>query len=188
MSSSLVAVKERRNHGKTLFDYAVGRRKYDFMVEVGGVRFGVKYGGSARKDYSLVSRRFKFVESLDSGFLLGSYYDGRSGKAYLKFYSDREGIVYVWYDQLGHLPYFITDLRPEKVREIKKIVEDPSFVRVESVRKYDLLRGKEVRLSKIVVKDPQAVPRLRKLVPEAWEAKIKYHDNYVYDNGLVPGL
>jgi len=188
LGSSLVVVKERRNRGRTLFDYAAGRGKYDFMIEVDGVRLGVKHRGAVRRDYSLVSRRFKFVESLDSGFLLGSYYDGRSGKAYLKFYSDREGIIYVWYDQLGHLPYFITDLRPDKIREIKKIVEDPSFVRVESVRKYDLLRGKEAYLSKIVVKDPQAVPRLRKLVPEAWEAKIKYHDNYVYDNGLVPGL
>ena len=187
VEGSLVSV-EKRGARRTLFDYAVSRRRYDFVVGVGGLRFEVRYEGVVRGEYSLVSKRFKFVESLDSGFLLGSYYDGRSGKAYLKFYSDSEGIVYVWFDQLGHLPYFLTDLRPERVREIKKVVDDRSFVRVESVKKYDLLRGREVHLSKIVVKDPQAVPRLRKLLPEAWEAKIKYHDNYVYDNGLVPGL
>lgn len=54
--------------------------------------------------------------------------------------------------------------------------------------KYDLLRGREVSLTKIVVKDPLAVPRMRGLVTNAWEANIKYHDCYVFDNKLLPGM
>ncbi len=182
MSQTVLARRGRR----TLFDY-VRKGVSDFAVTVEGMRFRVAYKGGS-KEFSLVSDRYELVNSLKSGFLLGSYYDGRAGKAYLKFYNDSEEKVYLWYDQSGHLPYFITDMKPEDVRSIRKVVEDPSFVNVEVVKKYDLLRGKEVRLTKIVVKDPQAVPRLRKLVGEAWEARIKYHDNYVYDNGLVPGL
>jgi DNA polymerase I len=185
---SATLISEQRKHTRTLLDYVKSKPADYFAVEYEGMRFKVRYRNAPRHEYSLVPPIYELVTSLKSGFLLGSYYDGHVGKAYLKFYNDADGKVYVWYDQSGHLPYFITNLRPDEVKDVKKIVEDPSFVRVESVKKHDLLRGKDVRLTKIIVKDPQAVPRMRKLVPEAWEAKIKYHDNYVYDNGLVPGL
>lgn len=183
-----VALVRERRRNRSLFDYVRNKNKFDFTVEVDGVSFGVVLNGSRKGEYSLVSSRYEFVSSLDSAFLLGSYYSGSAAKVFLKFYSDKKDKVYIWYDQSGHLPYFITDLRPDEVSKVKKIVEDPSFVRVEVIRRYNLLYGKEQTLTKIVVKDPQAVPRMRKLVPTAWEAKIKYHDNYVFDNALVPGI
>ncbi len=183
------AVARERKRSRTLLDFSKGRlSRSDFSVKVGGVSVPVYARGARRGSYSLVSSKYELVNSLERAFLLGSYYSGRAAKAYLKFYSDREDKVYVWYDQTGHLPYFICDLSPETVSENRRIVNDESFVRVEVVEKYNLLLGEKQRLTKIVVKDPQAVPRLRKLVPRAWEARIKYHDNYVFDNGLIPGI
>ncbi|MCS7107922.1 MAG: DNA-directed DNA polymerase I [Sulfolobales archaeon] len=136
----------------------------------------------------LHSNKYEVVRDVDDSFLLGSYYSGDLGKAYLKFYSDSKDMVYIWYDSLGHKPYFITDLPPDKILSNKGIVSDKSFHGTELVEKVDLLSGKKVVLTKIIVKDPQAVPRLRDLVPKAWEAKIKYHDNYIFDLGLIPGM
>jgi len=38
------------------------------------------------------------------------------------------------------------------------------------------------------VKDPLAVRTLRELVPRAYEAHIKYFNNYIYDFNLIPGM
>ena len=190
--SSLKLLGRRRSKSRcrTLFDY-VRSLNQQISVEVGGKAFKCivrrPSNGNARQ-YSLVPSKWRYVTKLSSAYLLGSYYDGKAGKVYLKFYCEDDDTVYVWYDATGHLPYFITDVHPEEVREMRKIVTDPSFVRVEVIRRYDLLRGKEVSMTKIVVRDPQAVPRLRRVVGRAWEAKIKYHDNYLFDNGLIPGM
>ncbi len=136
----------------------------------------------------LRSNKAEQVREFNEAFLMGSYYSGDLGKVYLKFYDDNNDKVYIWFDTTGHKPYFLTDLPPDKVSNIKKIVSDESFHGVEVVERYDLLNGRKVVLSKVVVKDPLAVPRLRGLVPKAWEANIKYHDNYIYDLGLVPGI
>ncbi|MEM0505273.1 MAG: DNA-directed DNA polymerase I [Sulfolobales archaeon] len=136
----------------------------------------------------LHSSKCEVVKDVSESFLLGSYYSGDLGKAYLKFYDDLNDRVYVWYDSLGHKPYFITDLPPDKILNNKGIVSDKSFYGTELVERVDLLSGRKVTLTKIIVKDPQAVPRLRELVPKAWEAKIKYHDNYVFDVGMIPGM
>jgi len=177
--------KRSRRH-RTLFDYV--RKVNTLQTEVNGIRFRLVKKTNAAREYLLVSRKWKIVSKLSSAYLLGSYYDGKAAKVYLKFYSEADDMVYVWYDRTGHLPYFITDLTTDEVSSNRRIVEDSSFVRVETIRRYDLLRGKEVTMTKIVVKDPQAVPRLRRIVGKAWEAKIKYHDNYLFDNGLIPGM
>ena len=181
----------RRARSRSLLEYVRGSGRCRVVeVRVNGLSFKVRVnvGSSTVREYHLHDSCCEVVNSLEGAYLLGSYYSGRAAKVYLKFYDDRSNKVYIWYDKTGHLPYFITNVLPEQVGEIEKIKNDSSFVRVEAVRKYDLLTGRWLRLSKIVVKDPQAVPRLRKLVPKAWEAKIKYHDNYMFDNGLVPGM
>jgi len=136
----------------------------------------------------LLSPKAEVVREFKNAFLLGSYYSGELGKVYLKFYDDQQDKVYIWYDNTGHKPYFITDLPPDKVLSNKKISSDHSFHGVEVIEKVDLLTNRKLALTKIIVKDPQAVPRLRVLVPKAWEAKIKYHDNYIFDLGLIPGM
>ncbi len=188
-SIGLLRQKDRAKRGRkhrTLFDYV--RKVNTFQTEVSGVRFRLVKRTNAVREYLLVSKKWRVVNRLSSAYLLGSYYDGKAAKVYLKFYSEADEMVYVWYDRTGHLPYFITDLAIDEVSSNRRVVEDGSFVRVETIKRYDLLRGKEVTMTKIVVKDPQAVPRLRKVVGKAWEAKIKYHDNYLFDNGLIPGM
>ena len=124
----------------------------------------------------------------DPAYLLGVYYDGTLGKAVLEFISEDGKKIILIPDPTGHRPYFLTDVPPDKVREIKQIVNHPSFDRIETVYKYDLLLGKQRLMTKIVTKDPLAVAHLRDKVPKAWEAKIKYHDNYVFDRQLIPGM
>jgi len=182
---------KRRVKCRSLLEYARNAQKQkviEVRVNDAIIKVSIDVVNSTVREYHLYDNCCEVVNSLDAAYLLGSYYSGRAAKVYLKFYDDKNNKVYIWYDKTGHLPYFITSVPPEQVGEIEKIKNDSSFVRVEAVRKYDLLTGKWIRLSKIVVKDPQAVPRLRKLVPKAWEAKIKYHDNYMFDNGLIPGM
>ncbi len=121
-------------------------------------------------------------------YLLGVHYEGQAGKAVLELLDEKGDRLYLVYDPTGHKPYFITDLPPDKVEEIKDIVHNPGFAGLEIVSKYDPLEGRTRVMTKILTKDPLAVAKLRNKVPKAWEARIKYHDNYVFDRGLIPGM
>ncbi|HIQ23674.1 MAG TPA: hypothetical protein EYH50_01335, partial [Pyrodictium delaneyi] len=132
----------------------------------------------------------KPVEARDGveGFLLQTLYDSESGVAAAKVYDDREGIVYLYRDKTGYKPYFLTDIPPDKIQEIHDIVRHKGFDHVEVVEKFDLLRWQQRKVTKIVVKSPDVVRVLREKVPRAWEANIKFHHNYIYDYGLIPGM
>ncbi|EZQ06988.1 DNA polymerase I [Candidatus Acidianus copahuensis] len=121
-------------------------------------------------------------------FLLSADYDGKSNKAILKLYDPDKHEFAVYYDKTGHKPYFLVDIEPEKVRKINKVIKDQSFDHLETVPKIDPYSGKQITLTKIVVKDPLAVRRMRDHVPKAYEAHIKYFNNYIYDLGLIPGM
>ena len=160
-------------------------KKPDFIVSVDGVDFSV-FLSMRSTTYAESLRNFEFVDEVPESYLLGSYYSGELRKAYLKFYDDSSNKTYVWVDKTGHMPYFLTDTPPSELDQ--KIIRDKSFEKVEIIKKYDLLRGKEVTLTKIIVKDPLAVPRMRGLLTNVWEANIKYHDCYISDNNLIPGM
>ncbi len=121
-------------------------------------------------------------------YLLQVDYDGKKGKAVCKLYDEDTQKVYVLYDNTGHKSYFLVDLEPDKISKIPKIIRDPSFDHIETVTKIDPYTWKNIRMTKIVVKDPLAVRRLRSAVPQAYEAHIKYHNNYIYDMDLIPGM
>ncbi|MEM0014358.1 MAG: DNA-directed DNA polymerase I [Zestosphaera sp.] len=161
-------------------------RRPSFSVSVGGVEFDVFLDSMRNSPYSSSISSLEFSDEVPESYFLGSYYSGELRKAYLKFYDDVSGRTYIWVDKTGHMPYFLTDTPPEELGQ--KIIKDKSFERVEVVRKHDLLRVKDVTLTKVVAKDPLAIPRMRTLVASAWEANIKYHDCYVFDNGLIPGM
>ncbi len=130
-----------------------------------------------------------FIDSINKPmYLLGVYYDGAAGKAILQLLDEREGRLYLLPDFTGHKPYFLTDEPPDKLKQKADIVRDKSFVGMEVVSKYDPLYGVTKVMTKIVTKDPLAVARLRNKVGKAWEARIKYHDNYVFDRQLIPGM
>ncbi|ADM27982.1 replicative DNA polymerase I [Ignisphaera aggregans DSM 17230] len=129
-----------------------------------------------------------FVDKIDYGYLLETYYDGELGKAVLVFFDPHTQKLLFWYDKTGHKPYFLTDLPPEKINKMPEIVRHQSFEGVEIIEKYDLLFNTKRRLTKIITKDPLAVRTLRTKTPIAWEADIKYHINYIYDRRLIPGM
>nr|AHA34882.1 DNA polymerase B [uncultured crenarchaeote] len=121
-------------------------------------------------------------------FLLSVDYDGKAGKALCKLYDPETGELHVLYDNTGHKSYFLVDLEPDQIQKIPKIVKDESFVRIERIAKIDPYTWKPINLTKIVVNDPLAVRRLRDHVPRAYEAHIKYFNNYIYDFSLIPGM
>ncbi len=126
------------------------------------------------------------------GYLLDIRYDGSVGGA-VAFILDREGRIVRWVDRTGHKPYFLTDAPIDELANPRLgITGHKSFARFETAVKLHPIRRRRVTLTRIVVNDPLAVRELREAVAKAgyryWEADIKYHHNYVYDNLLVPGM
>lgn len=124
---------------------------------------------------------------LDTYFLLGCAYDGKAGKAYLKLLNPRTQEVEVRYDESGHRPYCYVKETPEEVETLKL----PGVVRLEREKKYDLIRDKEIEVTKILASDPLAIGGSSGAIREkvkAWEADIPYHLCYLYDMRLIPGM
>ncbi|MCE4599981.1 MAG: DNA-directed DNA polymerase I [Desulfurococcales archaeon] len=127
------------------------------------------------------------------GYLMDVRYDGSIGKAIVFVYDPGEERLVKWIDRSGHRPYFLTDARPEDLGETRPpITSDERVVSIETVTKFHPIKREKVKLTKIVVSDPLAVRGLRERIKEAgfnyWEADIKYHHNYVFDNEIVPGM
>ncbi|ALU12047.1 DNA polymerase I [Ignicoccus islandicus DSM 13165] len=142
---------------------------------------------SSGRNYSILTREMPDVIPGESYYLLQVTYDGNLGKAVLLMYDEKRHEIRKWVDTYGHKPYFLTDLEPQEVRRLG-ITKNSSFAGMDVIERYDLLNKKILRLTKIYTTDPLAVRELRDKVPRAWEAKIKYHDNYTYDLGLIPLL
>jgi DNA polymerase I len=123
--------------------------------------------------------------------LLSVSYSGEAGKALLKLYDLEKRVVHFWYDDTGHRPYCLTDMSVEELKR-SKVVSHPGFLGFERVNKFDVLRGREVEMTKITASDPLAIGgkkgAIRDLLPRAWEADIKYHNCYIFDRQLVPGM
>lgn len=168
----------------SLETYAV---KY-VVRDLGSSVIRVKISKKASSNNTKSFQACEVVNEVKDAYLLGVYYSGELGKAYMKFYSEDKNKTYIVLDPVGHKPYFLTDASPEELTSNRRLVEHPSFEGFETVEKFNLLNMKRVVLTKVVVKDPLAVRELRNYVSKAYEAKIKYHHNYIYDNLLVPGM
>ncbi|HDM92628.1 MAG TPA: hypothetical protein ENG69_04470, partial [Candidatus Korarchaeota archaeon] len=130
------------------------------------------------------------------GYLLSVYYDGSERRAVIKLYDPEKGEIFHIPDPYGHRPYLLTDAPPEEVGKIAGKLA-ARIAGVSTVEKWDALRFKPVKLTKVEAKDPLAIGGergggLRDLLQEAgyrvWEARIKYYECYIYDQGLKPGL
>jgi len=133
------------------------------------------------------------VKSIPPSYLVSVTYDGEKGAVCLKLYNEAEQKIYLWYDNTGYKPYCLSDLPPEKVKEIPGIVNHPGFQQLEVVEKYDPLNYVKRVMTKIVAKDPLSIGgrvgnSIRDILPKAWEADIKFHENYVFDRGLKIGM
>lgn len=123
----------------------------------------------------------------DIYFLIGCSYDGRAGKAYLKLLNPETQEVKLVYDESGHKPYCYVK---ETVGEVGGLGL-PGVVELVREKKYDLLRDREIELTKIIASDPLAIGGSSNSIREkirAWETDIPYHLCYLYDMRLTPSM
>ncbi len=126
-------------------------------------------------------------------YLLSAGYDGSEQVAYLKFYDPETKSIRLWYDNTGHLPYCLSDKQDYELKEIENIVNHSGLDHFEAIEKHDLLNDSIKKMTKIVAKDPLSIGgrptgSIRDLLPQAWEAHIRYYDCYIYDKQLQPGM
>ncbi|MER3601529.1 MAG: DNA mismatch repair protein MutH [Nitrososphaerota archaeon] len=127
------------------------------------------------------------TSNLPPSMLVSATYNGEQAVAVLKFYEPSGQRIYLWYDRTGHRPYCYTLLGLEETRARLRGFMD---LRFQEEEKYDLLEDRPRRVTKIVAPDPLTIGGGKKSVRndiEAWEADIKYYENYLYDNNLHVG-
>lgn len=113
-------------------------------------------------------------------YLVSVGYDGANRMAYQVFYNPDDRQLTRVPDTTGHLPYCLTKGWVDEV-------DHPGFLSVETVNKFDALEDDWVGMTKIYATDPLAIggrdDSIREFI-EAWEADIRYTQNYIYDTGL----
>jgi len=129
------------------------------------------------------------IESMSPAMLVSATYDIFSKSAVLKFYEPESQKLILWKDEIGHKPYCYSRLTPD---ELDFLQERDDVLEIKTVQKYDLIKDKEIDMSKIVVADPLAIggatgDRSIRNVIETWESDIKYYENYLYDRQLIIG-
>lgn len=131
--------------------------------------------------------------NLTEAYIISASYDGEKAAALIKLYDPHTHKVYFWYDNAGHKPYCLSDLPIEQLQKNNSLSMHRGLDHFEVVKKYDALRDKEAQMTKIVAKDPLAIGGLpsggiRDLLPKAWEADIRYYENFIYDRQLAMGM
>ncbi|MCE2506279.1 MAG: DNA-directed DNA polymerase I [Nitrosopumilaceae archaeon] len=131
----------------------------------------------------------KRIESMPPALLVSATYDNNSKSAVLKFYEPESQKLFLWKDEIGHKPYCYSRLAPE---ELDFLQERDDVLEIKTVQRYDLMKDKEIDMSKITVADPLAIggtsgdKSIRNVI-ETWESDIKYYENYLYDRKLIVG-
>lgn len=127
--------------------------------------------------------------SFPPSLLVSATYDSQKKAAVLKFYNPESQKIILWADEIGHKPYCYSKLNPE---ELGFISSRKDVLRIDQIKRKDLLRDQEVLVSKIIVDDPLAIggtqtdKSIRNII-ETWESDIKYYENYLYDRELIVG-
>ena len=126
-------------------------------------------------------------DEIGESLLASATYDGDRRRAILKFYDQKAGRFWLWEDNTGHRPYCYTKLPMEELQAVRARKDVIEIVEEE---KLDLLNDAKARVRKIVTTDPLAVgggnDSIRDMI-RAWEADIKYYENFAYDRGLRMG-
>ncbi len=121
--------------------------------------------------------------------LLSAVYSGEEKKVYLKFYDPKDNVIYHWRDRTNHQPYCYTKM--ENSGRVDEIIKgQPKYSRT-VLKKRDVIADKEIEVIKISAPDPLSIGGTDNSLREklrCWEADIKYHENYLYDNGLIAGV
>ena len=153
-------------------------------------------------------KKGEIVENLKRGLLLDVDYDGGQNKAFCKFYDLDTDEIRLWIDTTNHEPYCLSKepisvleklnytIKHNEIEDIINLTEYKGFNRFENVKLFDLLKDKEISMTKIYGKTPSDIGgsgiNIRNFLAQndlkAWEADIRYHLNYIYDTQLIPGL
>ena len=129
------------------------------------------------------------LENISNLLLISANYNNQQKAVVLKFYDPTSHKIVLWTDKTGHKPYCFSKMSPA---ELDFLSERSDVISIKEVTKTDLLEDKTITVSKILVSDPLAIggtqtdKSIRNVV-EAWEADIKYYENYLYDNSLIVG-
>jgi DNA polymerase I len=121
--------------------------------------------------------------------LVSATYDSISRSAVLKFYDPKSQKLILWLDEIGHKPYCYSKLDPE---ELDFLQEREDILKIEKLKRQDLIKDEKIEISKITVTDPLAIggtageKSIRNVI-ETWESDIKYYENYLYDRSLIVG-
>jgi len=138
----------------------------------------------------------EIVNNLNSGLLLDVDYDGGQNKAYCKFYDLDSDEIKIWIDTTNHEPYCLSKESINTLNKIKKLTDFSGFNHFEEIKKIDLLTDEEISITRIYGKTPSDIGgsgnNIKNILAEneikAWEADIRYHLNYIFDTGIIPGL
>ncbi len=125
-------------------------------------------------------------------YLLGIGYDGDKGLAYAKLYDVRNDKISFWYDNTDHKPYCLSDQPIEELKKNKALISQSGFDHFETIEKYDALADDKKKMAKIVARDPLSIGGrpagcIRDII-RAWEADIRYIENFLYDRNLEVGM
>ncbi|WP_455278584.1 DNA-directed DNA polymerase I [[Eubacterium] cellulosolvens] len=132
------------------------------------------------------------VNKTPSYYLVASCYDGEKKSAFLKLYDAKEQKIIIWYDDSDHKPYCLSDQPIDTLKEITSLAEHPGLDHFDTISKYNALKDQNVSMSLVVAKDPLSIGgrpsgTIRDII-RAWEADIKYVENYLYDRDLEVGM
>src|SRR3989338_9574573 len=129
------------------------------------------------------------VTSFPPSLLVSATYDSQKKAAVLKFYDPESRKIILWADETGHKPYCYSKLNPE---ELGFISARKDVLKIDQIKRKDLLHDQDILVSKIIVDDPLAIggtqtdKSIRNII-ETWESDIKYYENYLYDRELIVG-
>ena len=116
------------------------------------------------------------------GILLDVIYNG---KIVLKFYDVETHQIIKWTDTKFYTPYFLANHLTQE--EIEDLISCDGYNGYTTVRKTNPFTNKKQELTKIFVKSPSDVPKLRRYALYSKEDNIQFHHNYIYDNKLKIG-
>ena len=130
--------------------------------------------------------------SIPPSYLVSIGYNGELRKCFLRLYDPKSHKICFWYDDSGHKPYCFSKRTVEELQKIDGVAKNPGFDHFDEESRFEALRSQMIRVTKIVARDPLTIGgkptgSIRDAIT-AWEADIKYVENYIYDRGLEPGM
>ncbi len=130
----------------------------------------------------------KKIETMSPSMLVSATYDNISKSVVLKFYEPELKKLILWHDETNHKPYCYSRLEPD---ELDFLQERNDVLEIKQIKKYDLLKDEEIKVSQIIVDNPLSIggnfgESIKNQI-ETWESDLKYYENYLYDRGLIVG-